>query len=41
MYGDGAIAERTARDWFIKFKSFYFKDAPRVPDDQLSSMKSV
>ena len=31
MYGEGAIAERTARDWYAKFKNgnFYFKDAPR------------
>ena len=31
MYGEGAIAERTARDWYAKFKNgnFDLKDAPR------------
>ncbi|KOC64196.1 Histone-lysine N-methyltransferase SETMAR [Habropoda laboriosa] len=31
VYGEGAIAERTARDWYAKFKNgnFDLKDAPR------------
>ena len=31
MYGEGAIAERTARDWYAKFKNgnFDLKDASR------------
>jgi len=31
MYGESAIAERTARDWYAKFKNgnFNLKDAPR------------
>ncbi|KAK6742144.1 hypothetical protein RB195_009797 [Necator americanus] len=31
LYGDGAIAERTARDWYATFKNgvFDLKDAPR------------
>lgn len=31
VYGEGAIADRTARDWFAKFKigNFDLKDAPR------------
>ncbi|KAK2578359.1 hypothetical protein KPH14_001400, partial [Odynerus spinipes] len=30
VYGEGAIAERTARDWYAKFKNgnFDLKDAP-------------
>ena len=31
VYGEGAIAERTARDWYAKFENgnFDLKDAPR------------
>ncbi|KOC64863.1 Histone-lysine N-methyltransferase SETMAR, partial [Habropoda laboriosa] len=31
VYGEGAIGERTARDWYAKFKNgnFDLKDAPR------------
>ena len=31
MYGDGAIGERTAKDWIIRFKhvTFDLDDAPR------------
>lgn len=31
VYGEGAIAERTARDWYVKFKigNSVLKSAPR------------
>ncbi|KOC70262.1 Histone-lysine N-methyltransferase SETMAR [Habropoda laboriosa] len=33
VYGEGAITERTVRDWYAKFKNgnFHLKDAPHAP----------
>ena len=40
VYGVGAIAERTTRDWYAKFKKGNFDLNDLVLAVQLSSMKS-